>query len=133
MKYLSTVYMAHEKFAEAESLLSNAASDYSEWIERGWKSTLPRTAPLSVIGMVWRITLLAQAKAGLQEHDASDRFFQLSIQAAKSLLPADHPSVVRAQKAYSMYLVGQRRSQDAEVIEQQIDEALSMYMLTNQA
>ena len=127
---MASVYLRHHRFIEAAALLSDAPDHLSEYISRGWVPTKPTSAPFSMIGIVRRLYLLAQAYAGQQNHEHAEAMFRLAIFAGQKYFPCDEPTLIRAYKAYSSYLKGLNRTTEAAEVEQMVVLGLKMYMLT---
>ena len=127
---MARVYFEHGRFDEAADAVSDAPDQLVEWIERGWQSTTPRTAPLSMMGIAWRLSALAQATAGQGRHEIADAMFVLSISTARLYLEAGNPTLVQVQQAYSSYLMSRDRRAEAAEVDHMIDLTLKMYMLS---
>jgi hypothetical protein len=126
---MADVYLKQGRYAKAVATVDDAVDDWSEWVQKGWVMTTPRTAPLTVTGIIMRLTILAQAQAGLGKHEATDRLFRLAIFVGEQTCAPERAIKIRAQKAYAAYLVGQGRVGDSEAVELQVDEALRIFML----
>lgn len=127
---MAELYLKHHRYAQAASVVSDAPAQLQEFIENGWKYTLPRTTPLSMLGIVWRLRVLAQALAGQEEHHLADSTFQLCLEAAGNYLPENDAVRMQAQKAYSKYLLSQNRFAEVSEIEKMLDLQLALYKLT---
>ena len=127
--WMGRFYMLHKRYVEAAGVLSNAPDDLMEWLSKGCKATIPRTAPMSMMAIIWRLSELARAFAGQERYDSAEAMFQLSLSAGQRFMWPDYPTVIQAQQVYSTYLTSQGRGREAKEVEQAIDLGLKMYML----
>jgi tetratricopeptide (TPR) repeat protein len=127
---MAQLYLEHESFSKAVSVLSDAHTDLEEYVSKGWAPSMPLTAPLSAIMIVWRLYLLGQALAGQGDHESANTAFESAISAGLKYLDHDHHVSISAQKAYSEYLSSQNLKEEADEIERIVDLKLDMYKLS---
>ena len=127
---MAELYLQHQSFSKAASVLSDAPADLEEFISKGWAPTFPATAPLSMIMIIRRLYVLGQALAAQGDHEPADAAFKLAVSAGLKYLDPEHHICISAQKAYSEYLSSQNRKEEADEIEQIVDLRLDMYKLT---
>ena len=76
---MARFYLLHRKHVDAAAMLSDAPDHLAEWIEKGYEATNPRTAPLSIMGVIWHLAALGETYAGLQQYESADAMFQAAI------------------------------------------------------